>query len=454
MKRKELSKAAGRFTLSLFLAILVFEFADQALLSPLINPLLFDFFSDSSRILPLGWVSFTFTILSAVSMMAAGILADRTSRKRICLVGCLIYGTFSALTILTPQGEAGYVFFFITRALNGIGIGAVLPAIFSMVGDTVESKKRATAFGFVTLAILGGRMAGFLVAGSFAGEWRTAYFCLGVTNLILAFGLLVVREPRRGIQEVELQELILEGAEYRFRLTKKNFQAIWANKSNFWLIINFIDVFPSSILLFLIFKYMKDLHNMDAEAVNAVIFLSFLAGSLGALTFGRLGDRLFEKDRRAKAGLALFCNGFPIIFMWMFLSAKFWIPDGASLSEALTSPGVGLVVAAVAAAVFINQGVSPNWYSTLTDINLPEHRATIISLASLLDMIGNALGPLFASLIASTWGLKTAVRTILFFWGANIILWFPVLLFIRGDLDNIHRVLGERAAEMKRRLRG
>lgn len=447
--KNKISRIALHLTFPLFFAILFFDFADQSMLSPLLNPLLQDFFNNIHNVVPLGWVTFTFTALSAVSMIIAGIYADRTSRMKICLIGALIYSGFSLLTILTPHGQAGYVFFFITRALNGIGIGAIVPTIFSMVGDTVSPKRRTTAFAFVSVAMIAGRMAGFVIAGACTDRWRIAYFMLGIINLILALGLLAVKEPKRGAQEDELRDLILEGAEYRFRISTKDIKTIRANKSNFWLIMNFIDVFPGAIILFLIFKYMKDIHNINANSVNIMIVLVAIFAAVGAIVFGRLGDWGFQKDKRAKVLIALFCNGFPIVFMIVFLSVNVWVPDDANLLTIIKSPGVIIMVAAVAAAMFINQGVGPNWYSSLTDINLPEHRATMISLASFMDMLGNALGPLIGSYFATIWGIKTAMWSVLAFWVMNIFLWLPVLFYIRKDLDNVHKTLNQRAEQIK-----
>ncbi len=448
--RKKISRTALHLTFPLFFAILFFDFADQAMLSPLLNPLLQDFFNNINNVVPLGWVTFTFTALSAVSMIIAGIYADRTSRKKICLVGALVYSGFSILTILTPHGQAGYVFFFITRALNGIGIGAIVPTIFSMVGDTVTPKRRTTAFAYVSVAMIAGRMAGFVIAGACTDRWRIAYFMLGIINLILALGLLAIKEPKRGAQEDELRDLILKGAEYRFRISTNDIKTIRANKSNFWLIMNFIDVFPGAIILFLIFKYMKDIHNINANSVNLMILLVAIFAAVGAIVFGRLGDRGFQKNKRAKVLIALFCNAFPIVFMMVFLSVNVWVPDDANLITIIKSPGVIIMVTAIAAAMFINQGVGPNWYSSLTDINLPEHRATIISLASFMDMLGNALGPLIGSYFATIWGIKTAMWSVLAFWVMNIFLWLPVLFHIRKDLDNVHKILNHRAEKIKR----
>ncbi len=436
----------------MFLAILLADFADQSLLPPLINTLLEDFFQDTTNVVPLGWVTFTFTVLSAISMIVAGIYADRKSRVRICFAGCFLFGISSVLTRIVPDGQAGYVFFFVTRAMSGIGVGALIPTIFSLVGDTANPRRRATAFGFVSAAILIGRMGGFVLAGSMADVWRMAYLMVGVTGLILAFGLLRVPEPKRGAQEEELRDLIVEGAEYRFRFAKKDIRNIWSNRSNFWLIVNFIDVIPGAILIFLIFKYMKDIHNMEASSVNFVILMVIIAGALGALVFGRIGDWGFAKDRRAKALIASLCNALPILFMIFFLSADFWIPDGATLSQTLAVRGVWALIITIVVAMFINQGVNPNWYSCLTDINLPEHRATMIAFASMMDLIGQAIGPLVASYMATIWGLKTAMWSVLVFWVFNIFLWLPVIAHIKGDLAHVQSTLEGRALEMKDQL--
>ncbi len=450
-KRKSISKLALRLTLVVFCGILMVGFADQSMLGPLLNPLMEDFFQDTSQVVPLGWVSFVFTILSAISMIIAGILADRKSRKTICLAGCLIYGGFSVLTILVPHGQAGYVFFFITRALNGIGIGAIVPTIFSMVGDSVSANRRSISFAYISLAILVGRMSGFMIAGSSGDRWRLAYFMLGVINLILAMGLLWIREPRRGSQEEELRHLILEGAEYRFKISRENIKFIWSNRSNFWLVMNFVDAIPASIIIFLIFKYLKDIHNMGSDIINLTIIVVAVLGGAGTLIFGKLGDWGFKKDKRAKVVIALFCNAVPIVFMIGFLSLDFRIAEGTSLKGVLELPVVWMLMGLIGVAMFINQGVSPNWYSTLTDINLPEHRATLISIASFMDIMGYALGPLIGSYLATSWGIRTAMWSVLLFWMLNVGLWLPILFHIKKDWIRTHDCLKQRARGMEKR---
>ncbi|MBN2199116.1 MAG: MFS transporter [Candidatus Aminicenantes bacterium] len=435
-------------TFLLLLLALLLSFADQSLLSPLLNPLLRDFFGGTSSVVPLGWVSFALTLAMAVSTVASGILSDRGSRKKLVLAGCLLFSLVSALTPLIPHGRAGYALFFAGRALGGLGLGAILPAVFSMVGDAVAAARRGAAFGLVSMSMLVGRMAGFLTAGALAHTWRTAYALVGAAGLLLALALAFAREPRRGAQEEELRDALQAGADYRFRIRRKDFRTLRSVGSNIWLILNFVDVVPGAILVFLIFKFMKDDHNMEAGPVNFIVLLVMIFGALGALLFGRLGDVLFRRDKRARVALALACNALPIVFLVFFITADFRLPEGASLGQALQVPGVWVVLVSVVGAMFVNQGVNPNWYGTLTDVNLPEHRATMVSLASVMDMLGNALGPILASYIALLWDLRAALWAALIIWGLNIVLWLPVLHHVRRDLERRHRLLASRAAEM------
>jgi predicted MFS family arabinose efflux permease len=304
------------------------------------------------------------------------------------------------------------------------------------------------------VAILAGRMAGFAVGGGLSADWRLAYVSIGAVNLVLAASLLALLEPARGGQEPELRDLVLEGASYRFRLSRRDLRLLGASRTNAWLILNFIDVIPGSIIIFLIFKYMKDVHNMNAAGVNFALAVVFAAGAAGAVFFGRLGDWGFRRDKRAKVLIALACNALPAVFMVFFVFSRVWIPEGAALSRTLAAPGALGLIATIAAAMFINQGVNPNWYGTLTDVNLPEHRGAMVALASVMDLAGSAIGPLIGAYIATVGGLRTAMGSVLIFWAVNVVLWLPVLAHIRGDLDRSHRVLVGRAEEMKRDLAG
>jgi len=387
-------------------------------------------------------------------MVLSGWLAGRKSRTRMAAAGALIYSAASLLTALTPHGRAGYVFFLAARAANGVGIGLVVPAVFSLAGDVVRPSRRATAFGIMSMAMIAGRLAGFAAGGALQDDWRIAYLLSGAVNAALALGLLFVREPVRGGGEAELGEALASGAQYRFSVKKEDIKLIWRSKSNLWLIINLVDVLPGSIILFLIFKYMEERHNVGAGAVDVALIAVAAAGALGAVVFGRLGDWGFRRDKRARVWTALACNAAPIGLMVLFLGSRVRAAEGAGVAATLASPGMAGLVLTVAAAMFVNQGVNPNWYASLTDVNLPEHRAAMISTASVMDLAGNALGPLIAAYIATILDIRAAMASVVVFWALNVVFWIPVLAHIRGDLGRVHAVLEARAGDMKRSLPG
>ena len=357
------------------------------------------------------------------------------------------------MSILIPHGELGYWFFFLTRTLSGIGIGAVFPSVFSMVGDTAHADRRTTVFGYISLAMIMGQLIGMIAASTVetaTGNWRIAYFSIGIINLIIALGITRIQEPARGAQEEELRTALLEGAEYNYKFKREDLKILWTNRSNFWLIANFIDTIPGGIILFLLFKYCEDIHNMESNMTTTILLVAMLAGGVGTLLFGKLGDIWFKKDPRAKVLISLFCNATPIIPVAIFLVIDFWLPDGATFGEAMAVPGFTLMFVMFVLAIFINQGVTPNWYSTLTDVNLPEHRSTVVSMANFTDIAGRSIGPLLAGVFTAALGLQGAMWVAVIFWILNTVLWLPIFYSIKGDLAHVHDVLSQRAQELKK----
>ncbi len=460
-KSTGLSKTAVFFTILAFFFIIVFSYIDQSLLSPFLNTLLEEFFGAESdqSVRYMGILQAVFVILSGVAMVVAGILSDRTSRKRICLVGTLVYGIWSLISGFTPSGPAGYWFFFITRSLNGIGIGAILPSVFVMVGDLTKPEKRTMSFAYIAVGIALGQLIGMMVGGMFATQemWRFTYLGSGVLSIVVGLTLFAVKEPQRGAMEPELQDL--GTAQYVFKIQKGDFRKMWTNRSNLWLIVNFIDCIPSGIIFFLIFKYLEDINNIPENLAIFLILFAFLAGIIGTLVFGKIGDVAFKKNRKSKVLIALLCNGVPVVLFIVFLVIRFTVPTGATLGVMFSDTKAAIAIGSLILLMFINKGVEPNWFSTLADVNLPENRATMISLAQMLDLVGLSLGPLMAGWIvdgvnmasgSSTLGLQVAMWVAVGFWVLNVILWIPIFMHVEKDLDDVHDTLAKRAQELRK----
>lgn len=447
----QLARFGFRSTFMIFMLVILFNWADKNLFSPKLNAILADFGFGIDESTPLGLIATLTMITTGIGTTVFGILADVKKRKWITVFSGYLYGTLTLLTFFTPHGIAGYWYLFFMRILGGFGLGAIVPSIYSMIGDSAPPDKRAKAFGKFTVATALGQMVGMILA-SISTNWRDGYLIVGLFELTLTTCMVFIQEPKRGFSEVELQVKILEGAEYNYRFKKEDVKMLWANKTNRWIILNFIDTIPGSLIAFMIFKYLDDYHNIKAENVTIIIGLGFFGGILGALLFGYLGDKWYNKNKKSRAYLALFCNLMPVTTYLLIFSPTFTgftVPDGATLGEMIQYPQIQFLIFIVVITLFINQGTGPNWYSSVLDINLPEHRATMISVASFADLIGQAIGPLIGTLINDNLSGRAAMASIAIFWILNGLFWIPVIKNIITDINKNKNILEERAKMLK-----
>ncbi len=95
-------------------------------------------------------------------------------------------------------------------------------------------------------------------------------------------------------------------------------------------------------------------------------------------------------------------------------------------------------------------GIAPNWYSSLIDLNLPEHRGTMVAMGSFVDTIGRALGTIIGGFMITLTGnfSSTIFWSTLIFGIISIFFWIP--LFFTGEKDflEVDEILRKRSAEM------
>lgn len=450
-KHDKFGRFGTKLTFGIFLFVIISNWADQNIFSPKLDSLINDFGFNPTQTTPLGIVASLFMITSGIGMVIFGILADRHQRKWISVSAAFFYGVCTFITSFCPNGIQGYWFLFTVRLLSGFGLGAVIPAIFSMIGDTAKNDKRATVFSIFTVATIIGQLGGLALA-SISDDWRTGYFYIGIMELFLAFGMVFVKEPKRGISEEQLEDVLVEGAEYNFKIKKQDLKLLWENKSNKWVILNFIDTIPSSMLIFVIFKYLLDTHGIAEENVTFTLGFGILGGMIGAILFGYIGDRWYKKNKKARVILAIICNNIPVIsYIMIFLPLfnGFYVTGPQDFGTLLTYPEIQIMIIIVFITMLINQGVGPNWYSSVLDVNLPEHRATMISIASFADLFGKAVGPLLGGIIYEFISGRAAMIAVAIFWVANSVFWIPVYKNIENDIEKIDRILKDRARMLK-----
>jgi len=108
----------------------------------------------------------SFILFEGVLKSPFGVLGDRIGRKPLIMTGPAV----SIVTcLLTPHIHNPYLLILL-RILDGVGAAALWPSAFSLIGDYVPERRRATAMSFFNLAYLLGLALGPILGGG-VNDW-------------------------------------------------------------------------------------------------------------------------------------------------------------------------------------------------------------------------------------------------------------------------------------------
>lgn len=430
----EISKKMPLLSIILFVLIITLINSVSNMISPnlLVISSYFGFGGDTA---PIGVLTFSFMVFTGITMLIFGYLADKIVRKWIVFFGSLIFSIFSLFTITVPSGINGYSIFFFLTIITGIGYGALIPSIFSLMGDMVSREDRSKGFSFFSIASLFGVVFGSALA-TYAGsdDWRFPFLVIGIVGILASLLFLLFKEPSRLGKDHTFD---MDAVDYSYRIKLSDVRIIFKKKANVWLVVNFVDTIPTGIILTLLYAYMEVSHGITAD-VTVLIFLIILVSIiLGTVVFGYIGDKKFKKgNKKARVLLALFGNIAPIPFLFVALIMPFSAPN--------LFPGLLIWIVLFSIGMFVNGAVNGNWYATVVDLNLPENRGTVLATSNFFDIIGRAIGPLIGTIIADIFGFVIGMMISIFFWIFIPFFWIPVLKNVVREIESTEKIFDER----------
>src|SRR5437764_8843073 len=136
----------------------------------------------------LQWVINAYTLVFAGFLLLGGRAGDLLGRKRLFLVGLVIFTIASLLNGLATT--SGMLIGF--RALQGLGAALISPAALSIISTTfAEGKERAKALGVWAAIAIGGSAVGLVLGGALTQSfsWPWIFFVnvpVGVAAFLLA----------------------------------------------------------------------------------------------------------------------------------------------------------------------------------------------------------------------------------------------------------------------------
>ncbi|MHA1294203.1 MAG: MFS transporter [Promethearchaeota archaeon] len=482
-----------KLSISLFLILIIIIVMDNALILP--NEILIVAYLGIS-FATLGFLIGLYIIITGISVIIFGYLTDLVDRKNLLVLAGFLWA-FSAILHIFIQNLWQLLFL---RMIAAVATGVTTPVAFSYLSDVISSDSRSKAFAIWGLITTLGTILAGIFALSFntinwseipnqysedlellviylrespkyntqLGTWRMPFLYLGIIALIVTIlNLLYAIEPKRAGKDKYLEEILAnEDIQYSYRIKRSDLKYIFTRKSNFFLIMNFFDVVASGILLAYVFTYIFGeigLSEKNPADLTKLLVLLLIAGPLGLvigqLFFATLGDKRVQKgDNSGRVKVATTCS----ILHLPFLLFAFSMTPNARANEfffgSLKVDDIGFWMLWILFAIFLGvglafiMGIGPNWYSSLIDVNMPEHRGTMIAMASFMDTIGRALGAVIGGvLITLTGKVSTTI-----FWATLIFglistsFWIPLFFTCEKDFNEIADIMKQRAEKLKK----
>src|SRR5271157_5047373 len=188
--------ANARFALLLLTALNFFNYVDRNVLFA-VQPLIqHEFKIDDAQI---GFLTSAFFVCYMVAAPLIAPLADRYPRKWIMAAGAVVWSLATLLSAVTHT----YDELLLRHLVVGIGEATFVVISPAFLSDLFPETIRGRVMGFFYLATPVGSALGYIVGGYLGHHygWRTPFMISALPGLLLAFGVLALREPARGASD-------------------------------------------------------------------------------------------------------------------------------------------------------------------------------------------------------------------------------------------------------------
>nr|WP_201469455.1 DHA2 family efflux MFS transporter permease subunit [Microbacterium hydrocarbonoxydans] len=142
------------------------------------------------------WVQESYTLVFAALLLVFGTLADRFGRRRVMIIGVVVFAASSVLAAFAPDGGM----LILARLMQGVGGAMILPTTLSIINATFRGRERGIAF-----AVWGSTIGGMAAVGPLLGGWLTTAFswrwAFGINiplGIIIVIGVLLTVAESRG----------------------------------------------------------------------------------------------------------------------------------------------------------------------------------------------------------------------------------------------------------------
>jgi EmrB/QacA subfamily drug resistance transporter len=135
------------------------------------------------------WIINAYTLVLAALLLPLGAVGDRWGRKRVLLVGLVLFGIANVAGAVAPTSEVMLA----ARVLSGVGAAMIMPITLAVITTTFPPQERSRAIGIWTAVAGGGGLLGMFLSAVLVdlATWRLL-FVLPVVLVVVA-GVMTAR---------------------------------------------------------------------------------------------------------------------------------------------------------------------------------------------------------------------------------------------------------------------
>jgi len=344
-------KANARAALLLLTALNFLNYIDRNVLfavQPLIQK---EFVLTDEQV---GFLTSAFFVCYMIAAPLIVPLADRFPRKRIMAAGAFVWSLATLLSAVTHN----YHELLLRHVIVGIGEATFVAISPAFLSDLFPEAIRGRVMGFFYMATPVGSALGYIVGGYLGHHygWRAPFMISALPGLVLAFGVLALREPNRGASD-HLADSVERGTILGL-FHNKAYWTISLGAAMMTFAIGGMQVWMPTFL--------TRLRHVPLDRANVVFGgMTVIAGTVATLFGGWLGDRLLRRTPAAyqmisAVGMVLSIPAIIVVLYYpgqamypaIFLAEFFLLVNTAPLNAALVN-SVSARIRATALAVNI-----------------------------------------------------------------------------------------------------
>lgn len=304
-----------------------------------------------------------FTLVLAIMQIVYGPLVDRSGRKRILLIGLVVYIIASLGCFLASNIETLLVF----RALQAVGIAAGAVVAVTVIGDRFEGAERGRAMGSFQMMVALGPVVGPVVGG-FIGEHVDFHYVFLLLAVVGGVALLANAIWLQETRPAGGQPRAFHPAEYLEVLRNRPGLAI--------MLLSFVQYYAFYNYLVFMPRVLDTTYGLSASEKGLVFLPLSIAVVVGSFAGGRLLGRWRPQP------MLVTTAALNALSLLLFLGVAQW-----SLAA--------LVVAVSAFGLFLGLSL-PVQTSLLMDM-YQHNRATAVGSYNFFRFMGMATGPVLGS---------------------------------------------------------